>query len=214
MSGKPGVRLADLTGHAFGRWLVLRPCEYDGNAGYRKWLCRCSCGTERDVSGRALRSGISTSCGCSRRTHGRSKTSEYGIWRNMRSRCRNPRDPKFSDYGSRGITVCVRWDDSFEAFLSDMGERPSPDLSIDRINNDGNYEPGNCRWATASEQINNTRRNKCLTVDGRTLTATQWAREVGLDPATVLGRVEQGWPATAAVKTPRRGRGRHGKKAS
>ncbi len=151
-------------GSRYGKLVVTSVEGYDGKA--RLVCARCDCGSSVTVRFESLRSGNTKSCGCRRlrgdlrRTHGHSKhLPEYFIWKGMRQRCSNPRNQKFKDYGARGISVCERWD-SFEAFLSDMGRRPSPGHSIDRKNNDGNYEPGNCRWATAKEQAANTRRSR------------------------------------------------------
>jgi hypothetical protein len=156
------MRVIDLTGHRFGRLTVLHrdPKSIGGQA---TWVCHCDCGNEPTVDGCVLRRGESTSCGCYRRewssiqhsTHGRSKSRTYNIWLAMRSRCFKPYAVNFARYGGRGITVCERWSSSFQAFLDDMGECP-PGLTLDRFpNNKGNYEPGNCRWATYLEQAAN-----------------------------------------------------------
>ena len=136
------------------------------------WLFRCDCGKECKSSGSKVRSGHTKSCGClaieriralglSRRgfgtTHGRSGTSEYRTWCIMKQRCLNPKNKKYSYYGARGIRVCKRWLHSFENFLADMGPRPSKSFWLERINNDGNYAPRNCKWATVSEQMKNRR---------------------------------------------------------
>jgi hypothetical protein len=157
------MRLVDLTGNHYGRLTVLRR----GDATRRPmWLCACECGVEKSVRGDHLTLGRVVSCGCwvreitanAMRTHGKSKTRVYRIWRDMINRCHYEAYPERHYYGGRGIEVCERWRNSFEAFLEDMGE-PAPNLSIDRFpNGNGNYEPGNCRWATAAEQSLNRRK--------------------------------------------------------
>lgn len=127
---------------------------------------------------------------------------EFSSYRTMRQRCYNPNSPEYHNYGARGITVCERWLKSFAAFVEDMGLRPSQH-SLDRYpNNLGNYEPGNCRWATPRQQSNNTRRCRYVTMDGRTQTLTQWAREIGIKPTLVIARVHVGWGEIEALMTP------------
>jgi hypothetical protein len=164
----------DLTGHRFGRLIALRR-TYENKRSM--WLCRCDCGESKLVPYASLAYGLTRSCGClqreliSKRTFrhgearspGREETVEYKTWAAMLGRCRNPKHQAYKNYGGRGITVCDRWL-TFENFLADMGRRPSKELSIDRINNDGNYEPGNCRWATRKEQIANQRKPKLRVV--------------------------------------------------
>jgi len=118
---------------------------------------------------------------------------EYQSWRMMIQRCTNPKRKGYQHYGGRGITVCDRWRHSFEAFLSDVGERP-PETELDRIDNDGNYEPGNCRWASASENSNNKSTNLLIEYDGRIQTATEWARETGVSRQVIRSRLAAGWP--------------------
>ncbi len=161
----------DLLGQSFGRLTVVKR-NPNSPAGKARWLCSCQCGGQVEVLGASLLNGRSKSCGCLKdeRTaemgrensqrlvrHGMSKTPAHVRWRSLKDRCFNPRNKHYKDYGARGITVCERWL-VFENFYADMGEAPEG-KSIDRINNDGDYEPGNCRWATPQEQIDN-RRNK------------------------------------------------------
>jgi hypothetical protein len=158
-------RLKDIAERCFGRLTVIRFSHMDGR--YALWLCRCECGNETIVRGCNLKSANTVSCGCvkrerqatigGRRTHGRSHTSIYRRWQTMIQRCHNPKDHRFVDWGGRGIMVCDRWLHSFETFYADMGE-PPPGLVLDRKDNNGNYEPGNCQWATSSQSAGNRRR--------------------------------------------------------
>jgi hypothetical protein len=154
----------DRTGKRYGRLTALGIAGRKTVSGKTRiiWRCACDCGNEIEIVGIAL-GGIS-SCGCLRieaiTVHGRSGTPEHRAWMDLHQRCCNPRNPRYQDYGGRGISVCQRWND-FGCFFEDVGERPSAEYSIDRYpNNDGNYEPGNVRWATRSQQQNNTRRSR------------------------------------------------------
>lgn len=173
----------DLSNKKFGRLTVIR-LDKKASYGEWKWLCECECGNKVSVSGRSLRRGATKSCGCLRNEavsqantkHGLSETKIYHIWEKMRARCRNDKDPAYANYGGRGICVCEEWDKDFLAFYKwSINNGYSEKLSIDRINNDGNYEPSNCRWATRKQQMNNTRTNHMLTHDGKTKTISQWA---------------------------------------
>jgi hypothetical protein len=129
-------------------------------------------------------------------------TPEYLTWSNIKARCYKASTRDFKQYGGKGISVCARWLESFEAFLEDMGRRPSGQYSIDRMDSDGDYEPSNCRWATAMEQASNTNRNVLLTYDGKTQTMSAWARELGMGPETLRGRIIKGWGTERALLTP------------
>jgi hypothetical protein len=157
----------DLTGQRFGRLVVIGLAPKKGIR--TRWNCHCDCGQDSVASSSDLRTGDTSSCGCLMRQRAREahtvhgdttppRTPEYRTWQTMLTRCRNPKRRDFKDYGGRGITVCERWAESYQAFLADVGRRPSPKHSIDRYpDNDGNYEPGNVRWATRSEQARNQR---------------------------------------------------------
>lgn len=135
---------------------------------------------------------------CANTSHRMSRTPEYRVWLGMLNRCRNPRDSAFHKYGAKGVSVCQRWH-SFEAFIADMGLRPSDDHSIDRIDGSKDYAPDNCRWATREEQQNNLRNNVNITIGGETLTASQWDRRKGWRRGTVWGRIRRGWTAEQAT---------------
>ncbi len=162
------------------------------------------------MRGTDLRLGKSQSCGClshdraaeAQWRHGWNDTPEYRTWSGMVQRCTNQNNPAFKHYGGRGISVCDAWLHDVGALVRDMGPRPSPEHSLDRIDVNGNYEPSNCRWATHVEQANNARSNRILVVNGRSMTLSQWARETGVRAPKIWKRLHRGWIADRAVLTP------------
>lgn len=177
-------------------------------AGKAVWLFKCDCGNSHEARSNAVRSGGTVSCGCvhleklraQHRTHGQSKTREYKIWKGMKKRCYNEAEKAFPSYGGRGICVCDRWLDSFPNFIDDMGRAPSNIHSIDRIDNNGNYEPGNCRWATPTVQACNTRKSARVQVAGALVSMPQAAHDAGMDPRLVRSRMQKhGWSADDAL---------------
>jgi hypothetical protein len=210
-------RLNVSAGDKYGRLSILREaeerCQPDGKS-VRRFVCLCECGTIKTVDLVHLRSSATTSCGCRRRelaaekgklaftTHGHTGSRTHNCWHAMRQRCNNPKSKSYPDYGGRCITVCQRWQDSFEAFLEDMGECPAG-LTIDRIDNDGNYNKPNCRWATRAEQNRNTRHNHNITFDGMTLPLVAWAEKIGITQQTLSARINtRGWSVERALTEP------------
>jgi hypothetical protein len=190
----------ELTGRKFGRWTVLGLSYKTATTTF--WVCRCDCEnkTERSVNQNNLLRDASRSCGCiqkeetrkARQTHGKSKHPLYNLWRSMLHRCENPKNRDYRYYGARGIKVCERWHD-FLLYLEDLEATWVDGLSLDRINNDGNYEPTNCRWLTQAEQARNTRRNILVESPWGRLTASECARKIGISPSVFLVRLKNGW---------------------
>lgn len=191
--------IVNLTGQRFGKLMVISNTIKEGKNYYCDVMC--DCGNTKRVSPYQIRSGYTISCGCWKKVcsikHGYSSNgvikTEYGIWCTMKARCINPNYKNFHLYGGRGVKVCDRWIESFDAFLEDMGNRPSKNHSIDRFpDKDGNYEPLNCRWATRKEQQGNTRRNRWIEHNGRKMILQDWANEFNISSNGLRSLVERG----------------------
>jgi len=207
----------NVSGQKFDRLTAIKIAGKRAKANL--WLCACDCGNETTATVSQLKRGDKTSCGCKKKepkgprpdlaqrnkdraTHAMTGSYTYSSWIAMKSRCFDPKDKDYPRWGGRGIKVCKAWADSFIQFYKDMGERPTGH-TIDRINNEGDYEPGNCRWALPKTQSNNTRSNYYIEYQGRTQTAKQWAEEIGIvEYKTLLYRLRTGWDTHAAMTTP------------
>lgn len=187
----------DISGQKFGRLTALK---YLGKS---KWLCKCDCGGTSNSRYDRLVGGHAQSCGCNRKLsttkHGMSRTHTYRIWQGIKARCNNPNDTGYSNYGGRGIKVCDEWL-SFDQFLIDMGTRPK-DFEIDRINNDGDYEPSNCRWVTKSTNMSNTRRSNRVTWNGVTMSIAEWAKHLNVPEGRLRNRLQSGWSVEKAFES-------------
>lgn len=196
----------DATGKVYGRLTVLSKSEPIISANGRprtKWLCLCQCGIQTNVDIAKLQSGHTQSCGCFHkdqinkpRTHGLrtgagKQSKEYQTWAGMRQRCNNPNDAKYPLYGGRGISICARWS-QYPNFLKDMGEAPAKEYSIDRIDTNGNYEPSNCRWATAKQQANNLRTTRFLEAAGIRDTLAGWCERLGVERHMIENGLRRG----------------------
>jgi hypothetical protein len=208
-----------IIGQKRGRWTVIQ----EGSKP-KHWLCRCDCGTEKEVRGWSLKYGSSESCGCLQKerlrkaitTHGATHRREYRCYWCMKQRCHQTSHGSFKNYGERGITICARWLESFENFLADMGPCPSKTHSVDRMDNNSSYFCGkpecsecgplkrkpNCRWATPQEQSLNKRCNRLITFNGKTQTISEWSSETGLTVHCIGWRLKQGWAIDAALTIP------------
>ena len=202
-------RLLDITGKRFGRLTVLNR-EGSNLEGRAMWKCKCDCGSEKIILGKSLRVGLTKSCGCivnelrNERTRNKYKgTKLHNSWRAMKGRCMDKNNERYSNYGGRGIVVCDEWRNSFENFRKWALENGySYGLTIDRIDNDGNYEPNNCRWATSEEQANNKRDNHLIKCKGETKTLIQWADSLNINYSTLFSRLSSGWSIEKAFTTP------------
>lgn len=196
-------KIIEIAGQRFAKLTVIKRVTNDSS----RCICKCDCGTVKEYSVSNVRSLRTKSCGCIKSTtpphnksHDMTNTSTYKTWCHMIYRCNNPSSKSYPDYGGRGISVCDRWL-TFENFLSDMGERPGG-LTIDRIDNDGNYEKQNCRWATKKKQANNRRTSKLIEYNQETYTMSELATISGLPLKTFWSRFNSGWDIDRIMKTP------------
>ena len=211
-------QILDLTGQKFGRLTVLERTEKRPRAW---WKCVCECGKETETSGESLGRGYTKSCGClsvdnatamglARRKHvdGWKPTPEQAKWKSMKSRCYSTSHTSYKYYGALGVTVCPEWlgENGFNQFLADMGPKPSPLHSIDRIKTELGYSKNNCRWTTKDVQQRNTTVTNNLTINGRTMCAKDWAAEAGISYTTLLGRLKRHWTPEEAISRPVDGR--------
>ena len=203
----------DVTGKRFTRLVAMSPAGKDKH-GNTTWLCKCDCGEEKIVPIGSLTSGNTKSCGClnrenlsknpNRTIHGMSKTRLYNTWNKMKNRCNSPNSNEYKYYGGRGIKVCDEWQ-KFEPFCDwALANGYSDDLSIDRIDNDGNYEPSNCRWVDFITQVNNRSSNVRFTYNGKSMTISEIARETGVSKDLLYGRLEKGYSLEDSLKYPPR----------
>lgn len=189
----------DITGKRFSRWLVTSIGSIKNNKRY--WNCICDCGEKREVEAGHLHSGKTRSCGCLQKEINIKRLTKHGMckdsyrsdihvaWQNMKKRCYRITNKHYKNYGGRGIIVCDRWINSFENFYADMGNKPTNKHTIERINNDGNYEPSNCKWATRQEQLKNKRiRKDSLIHDGKT--TSEWAKKLGITTTAAYYRIK------------------------
>lgn len=222
-SSSEGVRLAskhgrlggakshnrlELSGLRFGALTVLGLLRVEKKKSI--WQCACDCGAVVQIIGSSLTTGNTSSCGCQARkltgersrTHGMSDTALYRRWQGMLTRCENPNSSSYPNYGGRGIKVCDKWH-SFENFLDDMGEPPAKSYSIERIDNNGDYAPENCKWASRAEQSRNTRKNRVIEFRGASMCLKDWADDLGMDQASLKERLDK-WTLDAALTTPKK----------
>ena len=203
------MRYIDITGQTFGRLTAISSFQRRDDKGRAAiyWVCKCTCGNTAKVAGSPLRRGLTVSCGCWMRESQKLRATKHGdvgkrlytIWSNMLARCENKNHPMYKNYGGRGIAVCNAWH-TYEQFRADVGHPPSKEFSLDRIDNDGNYEPGNTRWATAKTQARNKRQNVFVEIDGKKLCVADAAEQYGVDYDRLHSRLfELGWPAEKAL---------------
>ena len=205
------AKLIDLTGQRFGRLVVLERVTHAKGERVR-WWCKCDCGRVTIALSETLRNGDSKSCGCLQKEivsrcntkHKKCDEKLYGIWNDIKQRTGNKNNPRYADYGARGITVCAEWQENFLAFRAwALTHGYQEGLSIDRIDNDKGYSPDNCRWATDIQQANNKRNNHVVTYQGKSFTLAEWAKELNISYTALKQRINKlGWSIEQALTTP------------
>lgn len=199
--------LGEMIGLKFSKLTVTSGAGVDKHQ-KRIWNCICECGNKTVVATTPLRLGKTQSCGClkteTHTIHGDHKSLEYYAWRSMRNRCKDQNTKYYEKYGGRGIKVCGRWE-NYLNFLSDMGRKPTKNYSLDRIDNNGDYTPENCRWATKSEQNKNRSVTVWIEHEGKKMLTQDWALEVGLSYSTLYARLRNGWSIKRALNTLKKG---------
>jgi len=202
-------RYTDHTGERYGSLTVLHVDSERTTPEHRYWRVRCDCGEEITVTYSNMKIRKDKSCGCKtglRRKapvlHGRARSAEYNAWWHIKDRCSNPKAANYQRYGGRGITVADEWLDNFQAFYDHVGPRPSAEHSLDRLDVNGNYEPGNVRWATPVEQARNRRNNILATLNGETKCLAEWCNLLGVKHGTMMNRIQKGWSPERALLTP------------
>jgi hypothetical protein len=198
-------KFIDLTGQRFNKLTVLKQLKNDA-CNKKTWLCKCDCGNKKRIRGADLKNNRTKSCGCLRITHGLSKNILFPVWQQIIQRCNNPNNKQYKNYGKRKIKVCWRWSNKnpkgFANFLKDVGEKPSPNSQIDRINNNKGYSPKNWRWATPEQQARNTRHNHLLKYNEKEYCLAKWEEVTGIKQATIRYRIKKGWSVKKALTTP------------
>ena len=198
----------NLTNKRFGRLIVIK--ENGIQNGSILWSCLCDCGNNTIVNGNSLRWGNTKSCGClikennknfpNKKTHDKTNTDEYFIWKHIKGRCLNKNIKEYIFYGGRGITICEEWKNSFDKFFKHIGKKPFSNAQLDRIDNNGNYELGNVRWVTPSENCNNRRTTILLSANNKTLSIADWAKELEIKYGTLYMRLKNGWSINDCIK--------------
>lgn len=204
-SSEARMTRTDVAGQRFGHLVAIE--ELPQRKRRRLWRMKCDCGTMIDLLQEHFTTGNKASCGCAQKHKPRNRASympEYILWRGFIARCENPKAPKYPSYGGRGIKVFPAWKESFDLFIAHVGCRPSNAHSLDRINNDGNYEPGNVRWATRKEQMRNTRTNRFVEAGTIRLTIIEASEISGISPNTLTKRLDSGWAPERALTEPPR----------